>query len=39
MTDLINFNQMGIVEPDKRLKQLVLSGSTISIDPNQNILR
>ncbi|XP_070505953.1 STAM-binding protein-like A [Chironomus tepperi] len=39
MTDLINFNQMGIVEPDKRLKQLVLSGSNISVDPNQNILR
>jgi STAM-binding protein len=30
---------MGIVEPDKRLKQLVLSGSNISVDPNQNILR
>lgn len=37
--DLINFNQMGIVDPDKRIKQLVNSGSNISVDPNVNILR
>ncbi|KAG5672935.1 hypothetical protein PVAND_003022 [Polypedilum vanderplanki] len=39
MADLINFNQMGIVEPEKRLKQLNESGSNINVDKNQNILR
>lgn len=37
--NLINFNQMGVVEPHQRLKQLSNSGSSITIDPNQNVLR
>ena len=39
MTDLINFNQLGIVDPDQRIKQLVNSGSNITVDPNQAVLR
>ncbi|CAO1423725.1 unnamed protein product [Diamesa tonsa] len=39
MTDLINFNQLGIIEPDQRIKQLVNSGSNITVDPNQAVLR
>lgn len=39
MSDLINFNQLGIVEPHERLKQLANVGSSIQVDPNQNILR
>lgn len=39
MSDLINFNQLGIVEPQQRLKQLANAGSSITIDPNQNVLR
>lgn len=39
MSDLINFNQLGIVDPDQRIKQLVNSGSNITVDPNQPVLR
>lgn len=39
MSDLINFNQMGIVEPNLRIKQLVNSGSNVTVDPNQPVLR
>lgn len=39
MSDLINFNHLGIVEPNQRLKQLANAGSNIQVDPNQNILR
>lgn len=39
MSDLINFNQLGIVEPHQRLKQLASAGSAIQVDPNQNVLR
>lgn len=39
MSDLINFNQLGIVEPNQKIKQLVNSGSNVNVDPNQPILR
>lgn len=39
MSDLINFNSMGIVEPNQRIKQLVNSGSNVVVDPNQPVLR
>lgn len=39
MGDLINFNQLGIVEPNQRIKQLVSSGSNVSVDVNQPVLR
>lgn len=39
MSDLINFHQLGIVEPNLRIKQLVSLGSGVNVDPNQPILR
>lgn len=39
MSDLINFNQLGIVQPDQRIKQLVNSGSNVQVDFATPILR
>lgn len=39
MSDLINFNQIGIIEPNLRIQQLVKSGSNVNVDPNQPVLR
>lgn len=39
MGDLINFNQMGIVEPDLKIKQLVNLGNNVTVDANQPVLR
>lgn len=39
MGDLINFNQLGIVEPGKRIKHLVSLGSNVNVDPNMPVMR
>ncbi|CRK90516.1 CLUMA_CG004160, isoform C [Clunio marinus] len=39
MSNTIDFNQLGIVEPNQKIKHLVSLGSNVALDPNQKILR